>query len=121
MAENTSRQEMQEQIRRAVAFMAAARIGQRRPGHVYSYHEGRHVPFSGSGSNAFDYEAGAHISGSASSLFHYGVGSHISLSITGNSFSGFDHDSGNHFNGKVSGSSVQIYDYGEGSYFNYSV
>jgi hypothetical protein len=108
---------MREEIRRAIAVNAAARINKRKPSSVYSYDRGQ---YSGMTPD-YDYETGAHVSGSGSSLYHHGVGNHVSLEVSGNNFSGFDYDGGHHFSGRVSGSSVQIYDYGEGRHFAYSV
>ncbi len=108
---------MREEIRRAIAVNAAARVNQRNPSGVYSYDRGRRTSIT----PTYDYEAGAHIGGSGSSLYHYGLGSHISLNVNGNNFTGYDYDGGHHFSGRVNGNSVQLYDYGEGSYFNYLV
>jgi hypothetical protein len=108
---------MKEEIRRMVAYEAAARINRQRSSSVYSYERGRHTPMSA----GYDYEASAHFSGSGSSLYHYGAASHLNLSINGQSFSGYDYGDSHHFSGSVNGKSVQIYDYGEGRYFNYSV
>jgi hypothetical protein len=108
---------MREEIRRAIAVNAAARINKRNPSSVYSYDRGQYASMTPS----YDYETGAHIGGSGSSLYHHGIGNHISLNVNGNNFSGYDYDGGHHFSGRVNGNSIQLYDYGEGSYFNYSV
>ncbi|MET4068611.1 hypothetical protein ABID58_003409 [Bradyrhizobium sp. S3.2.6] len=108
---------MKEELRRAIAVNAAAKINNRKPSGVYSYDREQHSSMTPN----YDYETGAHISGSGSGLYHYGVGNHVSLKVNGNSFSGYDYDGGHHFSGRVNGNSVQIYDYGEASYFNYSV
>lgn len=108
---------MKEEIRRAIAVNAAARINGKDPAGVYSYARGKHTTMT----PQYDYEAGAHIGGSGSSLYHYGVGCHINLTIKGSKFEGFDYGDGHHFNGTVKGNSIQIYDYGERKYFNYTV
>jgi hypothetical protein len=108
---------MREEIRRAIAVNAAARINKRNPSSLYSYDRRQYATMTPS----YDYETGAHIGGSGSSLYHYGVGNHISLNVNGNNFSGYDYDGCHHFSGSVNGNSVQLYDYGESSYFNYSV
>jgi hypothetical protein len=83
---------MREEIRRAIAVNAAARINKRNPSSVYSYDRGQYASMTPS----YDYETGAHIGGSGSSLYHYSIGNHISLNVSGNSFSGYDYDGGHH-------------------------
>ena len=111
---------MQEEIRRAIAHAAAARVNGSPNGTVYSYAAARHTHFSGNGPGGYDHDAGAHVSTSENGLYHYGLGAHISLNVDGDRFSGYDYHSGSHFSGSVNGSSVQIYDYGEGQWFNYN-
>lgn len=108
---------MKEEIRRAIAVNAAARINGKAPSSTYSYDCGERTNIT----PTYDYEAGAHISGSGSSLYHYGLSSHINLTIKGKNFEGYDYNEGHHFTGSVNGSTVQIYDYGESRYFNYNV
>lgn len=108
---------MNEETRRAIAYMAATRINGSARSAIYSYERGRYTHMSSS----YDYEAGAHISRTGGGLYHYGTNSHISFSVKGRNFSGYDYHSGHHYTGQVSGNSVQLYDYGEGRYFSYAV
>ena len=108
---------MKEEIRRAIAVNAAARINGKDPSSVYSYDRRRHTNIS----PTYDYEARAHTGGSGSSLYHYGLGSHINLTVKGKNFEGFDYNEGHHFSGSVTGSTVQLYDYGAGQHFTYNV
>jgi hypothetical protein len=112
---------MKEETRRAVAFVAAARINRQSRHSIYSFAEGCHTPMSGNAQRAYDYGVGAHIVGSGSSLYHYGNGAHIKLNINEPQFSGYDYDSGNHFSGRVIGNRVTLYDHGEAGYFHYRV
>lgn len=111
---------MKEEIRRAIAHAAVNRITGGSNSHVYSYNEGRHSAFSGSGAGGYDHDSSVHVSSSGSGLYHHGVNSHIQLDTNGNNFSGYDHDSGHHFSGTVSGHSVQLYGSGEGRHYNYT-
>jgi len=108
---------MKEEIRRAIAVNAAARINGNSPSSLYSYDRGQRTNITPN----YDYEDSAHIGGSGSSLYHYGLGSHINLTVNGKNFEGYDNNEGHHFMGSVNGSTVQIYDYGEGQYFTYNV
>jgi hypothetical protein len=111
---------MKEEIRRAIAHAAVVQIGGTAHSHIYSYNEGHHTLFSGSGAGGFDHAAGAHVLASGSNLYHPGLASHILLKVHGRNFNGYDHESGSHFSGSVNGNSVQLYDCGEGRYFNYT-
>ena len=108
---------MKEEVRRAVAFSAAAQINNYRPSSIYSYERRKYTHMS----QDYDYEAKAHYSFSGSDLYHYGTRKYAQLNVNGQEFSGYDYDTRSHFSGSVSGQSVTIYDYGERRYFNYSV
>jgi hypothetical protein len=107
---------MKEEIRRAIAYTAAAHINGSAPSSIYSCERGYHTHMT----PTYDYEAGAHISRSSGGLYHYGTSSHISFSVRGRNFTGYDYESGHHYSGEVTGNTVQLYDYGEGRYFSYS-
>ncbi|CAN7614274.1 hypothetical protein [Mesorhizobium sp. LjNodule214] len=109
---------MKEEIRRAVAYAAAARALKKATSSIYSYEKARHSHMSSN----YDYDSGSHLSGvNSGNMYHYGLGAHVSLRVTGANFSGYDYESGGHFSGRILGRSVQLYDYGEGRHFNYSV
>lgn len=109
---------MCEEIRRAVAYAAAARIGNRFPGSIYGFERGKHSHMS----ENFDYEARSHLSGVHSgNMYHYGLRAHIQLTVQDKTFSGYDYESRSHFSGTVSGNQIKLYDYGERRYFNFSV
>jgi hypothetical protein len=110
-----------EEMRRAVAYSAAARINGKASSAIYSYEAGRYTSMGGSGNNIYDYEAGAHIADSGSGFFHYGQSAHVDLRTSGTSFNGYDFSTACHFTGSINGNAVQLYDYGAGRYFNYSV
>lgn len=110
---------MREEVRRAIAHAAVARINGRSNSAVYSFEEGTHSFVGGDARNFYDFESQAHVTGSGDTLFHHGTGAHINLSISGSNFSGYDFESGQHFRGSVNGSRVQIYDFGEGQHFHY--
>jgi hypothetical protein len=121
---------MNEETRRAIAYVAGRIQTGKKSSSVYDYSAGKYSNFSGDISETrvavFDFDAGAHISGTGRSgqysLFHYGASGHISLKIeSGGRFSGFDYSSSSHFSGTVSGQNVTLYDYGSGNYFNYSI
>jgi hypothetical protein len=108
---------MREEIRRAVAYAAAAHIRGSVPSTIYSYERGRYTHMT----PTYDYEAGAHITRNSAGFYHYGTSSHISFSVNGPKFSGYDYESGHHYTGQISGNKVQLYDYGEARYFTYAV
>lgn len=105
--------DMKEEIRRAIAVIAARKINGKTPSSIYSYERSKHS-FMGA---SYDYEANAHFNDG----YHYGTNSHMSLSVNGRNFSGYDYGSSHHFSGAVNGTSISLYDYGESRYFNYSV
>jgi hypothetical protein len=111
---------MKEEVRRAIAHAASAKVNGAARSSVYSYEAGAYTQMGGSGPGGYDYDIGAHISASGSGLYHYGTGAHITLNANGDQFSGYDYDSGQHFSGRVSGNTVQLYDYGDGRYFSYT-
>jgi hypothetical protein len=108
---------MREEIRRAVAYAAAAHIRGSVPSTIYSYERGRYTHMT----PTYDYEAGAPITRNSAGFYHYGTSSHISFSVNGPKFSGYDYESGHHYTGQISGNKVQLYDYGEARYFTYAV
>jgi hypothetical protein len=113
-----ARSEMNDDVRRAVAFAAAARINRKSAHSVYDHALKRHVSMS----ENYDYGCNAHLSGvTTGNLYHYGSKAHVSLDVDGSAFRGFDYDSRSHFSGTVSESNVQIYDYDKSRYFNYQV
>jgi hypothetical protein len=104
---------MKEEIRRAIAVNAVARVTGKSSSSVYSHDDSTHTPM-GSG---YDYAARAHFSED----YHYGTRSHMSLQVRGETFSGYNYDSGHHYSGTVKGNTVQIFDFGENKYYQYTV
>lgn len=116
---------MKPHVRRAIAYIAACVISNKRSTAVFDYATSQHYSFSinltESGIATYDCTQRCHISGGYSSLYHYGEHYHISLKIDADRFSGFDYGEQCHFSGSVSGNSISMFDYGVGSYFNYSI
>ena len=109
---------MEETVRRAIAYAAAARVRGCFSSSIYSYERGAYSNMS----ETYDYDAGNHISGTKSgNLYLHGLGAHVSLQINDEKFSGFDHSSSSHFSGTVSGNTISLYDNGEGQYYRYSI
>lgn len=116
---------MEQEVRRAVAFIAVKATEQSRLSNVYDYSAGKHAIFSGSVADnrvsLYDHDVGAHVQGHLTQFYHYGTGGHVQLSIRGNSFTGYDYSSGSSFSGTIRRRNVQIYDYGTGSYHQFLV
>lgn len=116
---------MKPHVRRAIAYIAACVISDRRSTAIYDYTSSKYYNFSinlsESGIAAYDYTHNSHISGSYFSLYHYGESHHISFKIDGDRFSGFDYGTSSHFSGSVKNNSIVMYDYSVSSYFNFSI
>lgn len=116
---------MKPHVRRAIAYIAANIILQKRATAVFDYATSQYYNFSinlsQSGIAVYDNTQNCHISGSYASLFHYGDSCHISFKIDDHKFSGFDYGESCHFSGSVNGNLVSMFDYGVSSYFDFSI
>jgi hypothetical protein len=116
---------MNQETRRAVAYIAARLAGQRDSGVVYDYDARRHFNFSGhvepGNIQVYDYSCRCHISGTQQSLYHFGNRRHLTIDPRGANFTGYDYASRRFYSGHVAGALVSIYDHGTGRHHNYSV
>ncbi len=105
---------MRQEVRPAIAFIAAKLISNVGGGSVYDFSRAGYAYFSGQVGDSvsiYDHTSRAHITGSPSQLYHHQLGEHISLSIKGKEFSGFDFGTHQHFSGAVNRHNVQLFDY----------
>jgi hypothetical protein len=115
---------MQDDIRRAVAYIAGCAISKEDTSSIFDFTAQKHFFLTGDVSkdvSVFDHTTSCHITGSIESFFHHGRRSHISLDIDRDSFAGFDFGSQHHFSGNVSGNSIQVFDHGASRWFHYSI
>lgn len=125
----TIKDEMDESIRRAVAYIAGRASSGRSSSAVFDYTRSRYFSFSGrvteSAVSAFDYSEHCHIGGSGHSgsfsLYHYGGQQHIRLQVDGRKFRGYAYGSGGHFSGTVNGRSVAIFDFEHSTWHTYAI
>src|ERR1700761_3215969 len=97
--------DMREDLRRAVALIAASLARQTLCENVYSYTSNEHTRFSGTLSGEavalFDHGAGhgagALITGQLPTLMHHGVAASFEVEAVGDGFKGFDYGSGAHY------------------------
>ena len=108
---------MREEIRRAIAYMAAARINGSAPSSLYNPERRWRTPMS----PGYDCDAQSHINASGPSLFHHGTACQINLQVNAPWFSGYAYGEGHHFCGSILNNSIEIFDYGEGRYFRYLI
>jgi hypothetical protein len=120
---------MQDQTRRAVAYIAYRLIARNNATTVYDEGRSREAHFTGEIGEArvsfYDQRENAHIEGSCKdnvyTLYHYGLKQHIDLTIKRNHFEGFDRDSMAAFVGSVNGGYVSILDHQHAKHFQYTV
>ena len=125
----TIRTDMNESIRRAVAYIAGRASSGRSSAAVFDYSNSSYFSFSGkvtdSAVSTFDYTEKCHITGAGHdgsfSLSHYGDQKHIRLRVDGRKFRGYDFGSGGHFSGTVSGRAVSVFDCQDSTWHQYAI
>jgi hypothetical protein len=116
---------MTDELRRAVAYIAARAISGEQASAVYDHDAGSSFSFSGEVSptqvNVFDESRGCHLDGTPPSLYDHGGSSFFDFTLNGSMVEGYDFSSNSFFEATMSGRDVSLYDYGHSRYFNYSI
>jgi len=108
---------MREETRRAIAYIAVARITGTAPSSIYDPVRRRHMAMSPN----YDINAQSHINASGPTLYHHGMASQVNLQFDGPCFSGYAYAEGHHFFGSLLGNTLEIFDYGDGKFYRYTV
>lgn len=120
---------MNNDTRRAIAYLAAKLIDDRGISTVYDCAASKPFRFSGNTHDdcitVYDHEHDYHMTGSGYcgnfNIYQIETGNYLVLNVMPNEFRGFDNQSGKHFTGRIVGSSVCIFDYEYLKSFYYSI
>jgi hypothetical protein len=116
---------MTDELRRAVAYIAARAISGDQASAVYDHDAGSSFSFSGEVSpthvDVYDESRGCHLDGPPPALYDHGTSSFFDFTLNGTMVEGYDFGSNSFFEAAVNGRDVNLYDYGQKRYFTYSV
>jgi hypothetical protein len=116
---------MTDELRRAVAYIAACSISGDRTSAVYDHDADSSFSFSGDVSptyvNVYDDSRGCYLDGTPPSLYDHGGSSFFDFTLNGSMVEGYDFSSNSFFEATMNGREVSLYDYGQSRYFNYSI
>ena len=116
---------MEDDLRRAVAYIAGRILTGAPASAVYDHAAARHFHFSGEVApervSVYDHGRGCQISGAPPSLFDHGTSRFLKLEVKAGVVAGYDYASGTFYEATVTGAGVSVYDPDAGGHFGYSI